>query len=885
VKIVEMRAYKGRNIYSHQKVIRMVLDMQSLPDLPTKDLGNFNKLLIEYFPGLKDHFCSRGYKGGFLERLEEGTYLPHVIEHLAIEIQNCIGYAVSFGKARKIKDVKNHYAIIYAYESQPVGMSAGENAVEIANCLLNHADPNVKERLQNIKELDLRTSPGPSTKSILDAAQERGIPVISLGNGSIYQLGYGRYQKRIEATISDDTSCIAVDIACDKNLTNTILSEVGIPVPTGIVCHNMDDVERAVEILGYPLVLKPQMGNQGKGVFLNLRSKREVEEAYQIAKEIDENVLVEKYIQGKDYRILVVGNEVVAVAERIPPHIVGDGVHTIQELIDEINQDTNRGEDHEKPLTRIKVDAITLSLLRRQGLGLENIPAKKQVVYLRENGNLSTGGIAIDCTEKIHPLNCEMAIRAARTIGLEIAGIDVICPDISLPIKEGTGAIIEVNAAPGIRMHLYPSKGKPRNVGKNIIDMLFPPGSKFSIPIVSVTGTNGKTTTTRLIAHILRVSGFNVGMTTTGGVYLNEKCVLKGDTTGPDSAKIVLMDKSVDAAVLETARGGIIRAGLGYDLSDIGIITNISEDHLGLDGIYSKEDLFHVKSLVVEAVKSNGYAVLNADDPVIVQGAKGIRANIIYFSKHEGNLVIHKHVAQGGIAVFLKGNYITISTGDGLLQVADIHQIPATYGGRLIHNVENCLAAVAGCYGLKIPIPIIKKGLMNFYSDELQNPGRFNVYNIKDFRVVVDYAHNMEGYKNVIHALHQMGASRLVGIIGVPGDRDDQSIYKIGQLAGRSFGYIYIKEDEDLRGRKPGEVSRILQRGALAGGASLDQIEIILSETHALKKAMKQARPGDLITIFYEHLEPVLEIIRQEMEQSDAKGSEQAVISEISVGP
>lgn len=861
MKICEIKAFKGRNIYSHQKVIKMVVDLEELADIATKDIRGFNDTLLKLLPGLYQHHCSLGCPGGFVTRLMEGTYLAHVIEHCALEIQHVLGYDVGFGRARQIKD-STKYTIVYAYRNEVAGLEAGRCTVQLMEALCRGQAFDLNSHLNRIKEKAMKSELGPSTKAIVEAALERGIPVMRIGNGSILQLGYGKYQKRIEATITENTSCISVDIACDKALTKEILREAGIPVPEGSVCTSLEDALDIAQQLGYPVVVKPERGNQGKGVSLNLTTPEEVAQAFNIAKQVDENVIVEKYIKGNDYRVLVVGDRVVAVAQRIPAHVVGDGIHTVAQLVDMVNKDERRGEGHEKPLTKIKIDEISLALLKKQGYTVDSIPPAGKWVYLKANGNLSTGGEAIDCTNKIHPVNCEIAVRAAQIIGLDIAGIDIACPDISKPIEEGTGAVIEVNAAPGIRMHLYPSKGKPRNVAQHIVDMLFPPGSRHSIPIISVTGTNGKTTTVRMIAHILRTHGYTVGMTTTGGVFINDRCVMKGDTTGPASAKIILTDKSVEVAVLETARGGIIRSGLGYDLSDIAVLTNISEDHLGIDEVYTLEDLLHVKSLVVEAVKTNGYVVLNADDPMVVEAAKRARSNIIYFSRQEDNIIVHRHLIGGGLAVFLKGQHITIATGDGFVQCMDVSRIPATYGGKLAYNIENSLAAVSVAYAMKIPIETIQKALASFYADEIHNPGRFNVFNIKDFRVVVDYAHNISGYTHVIEAIKKMGASRTVGIIGVPGDRQDGSIKRIGSIAGKGFDRVIIKEDVDLRGRRRGEVAKLLEEGVLAAGMDPRNVEIILSEVEALKTAMRMAKPGDLIVIFYEKLEPVMATIK-----------------------
>nr|MBO2494456.1 cyanophycin synthetase [Clostridia bacterium] len=870
MKICELKAFKGRNIYSHKKVIKMVIDLEELVDVATKDIEGFNDALLRLLPGLYQHHCSLGRPGGFVTRLMEGTYLAHVIEHCALEIQYLLGYEVSFGRARQMED-STKYIVVYAYINEVAGLEAGRCSVQLVEALCRGQAFDLDSHINRIKAKAMKNELGPSTKAIVEAAQERGIPVMRIGNSSILQLGYGKYQKRIEATITENTTCISVDIACDKSLTKEILREGGIPVPEGGVCTSLEEALDIAQQLGYPVVVKPERGNQGKGVSLNLTTPDEVAQAFNIAKQMDENVIVEKYIKGNDYRVLVVGDRVVAVAQRIPPHVVGDGIHTIAQLVDMVNKDERRGEGHEKPLTKIKIDEISLALLRKQGYTPESVPPAGKVVYLKANGNLSTGGEAIDCTNKIHPVNCEIAVRAAQIIGLDIAGIDIACPDISKPIEEGMGAVIEVNAAPGIRMHLYPSKGKPRNVAQHIIDMLFPPGSRHSIPIISVTGTNGKTTTVRMIAHILRTYGYTVGMTTTGGVYIGHRCVMKGDTTGPASAKIVLTDKRVEVAVLETARGGIIRSGLGYDLSDIAVLTNITEDHLGCDGIYTLEDLLHVKSLVVEAVKPDGYVVLNADDPMVVEAAKRVKCNIIYFSKQEDNLIVHRHMANGGLAVFLKGQYITIANGDGFIQCMDVASIPATYGGMLTYNIENSLAAVSAAYAMKIPIETIQKALASFYADEIHNPGRFNVFNIRDFRVVVDYAHNISGYTQVIEAIKKMGALQTVGIIGVPGDRQDDTIRCIGFIAGKGFDRIIIKEDVDLRGRCRGEVAKLLKEGVLSAGMDPSKVEIILSEVEALKTAIRRAKAGDLIVIFYEKLEPVMAVIKEMLSNIEAE--------------
>lgn len=855
--IKDIKVYRGRNIYCHRPVIKMVVDTGKY-DIPTKDIPGFNDKIINLMPGLCKHCCSYGFEGGFLKRLNEGTYLPHVLEHIILELQNMLGYNVKYGKARTLKDTV--YNVIFEYNLEECAIRLSKLAVEMINELILGNGFNLKENLDIVKKVITEVELGPSTMAIKNAAENASIPVTRVGNGSILRLGYGKYQKMIEGTISQNTNCIAVDIACDKILTKNILKEYGFPVPEGDIAYNEDDAISIARELGYPIVVKPLNGNQGKGVFLNITNKEDLLVAYRNAKNFSDLVIIERHINGKNYRVLVVGDRVVAVSERIPTRVIADGVHTVKELVDLENQNPLRGINHEKPLTIIKIDAVSKMVLKKQGYNLDDIPPKNTYVYFRESANLSTGGTAIDRTDNIHPDNIDIAVRAAKAIGLDIAGIDITMENISKPLNRETGAIIEINASPGIRMHHYPTKGKARDAAKAIIDMLYPKGCKSTIPIISVTGTNGKTTTVRMISQILRSYGYTVGMTSTDGIYVDETCIYKGDNSGPKSARTCLADKNIDAAVLETARGGIIREGLGYDLADVGVITNISEDHLGLDGIETMEDLAFVKALVIEAVKKDGYCILNADDPMTAYFKKRARGKIIYFSMHDNNLLIKRHIENGGIAVYVKDNTIVIANGQ-IVPVAKIEDIPATLSGTLLYNVENAMAAIAASYGIKIPINIISKGIKLFYSDENHNPGRFNIFNVGNFRVVVDYGHNIAGIKNVIESVQKLNPNRLIGIIGVPGDRSNSSTIKVGEICGNGFDKIYIKEDIDLRGRKQGEVAELLELGVLKGGLSKDNVKIILKEVDALKAAMYEAQPGDIIVVFYEKYKPILDTI------------------------
>lgn len=875
MKIVNIRALRGRNVYSHSPVIKITLDLEELYDTPTCDLPGFNEALLSAVPGLKEHKCSEGYKGGFLVRLKRGTYLAHVMEHTAIELQNMLGYKIRYGKARR-ESAPSIYNIVYSYYNETVGLEAGKMAFDIITHIIQGQPISIEERLAVIKQRAVESDLGPSTKAIEAEAKKRGIPVMRIGEGSLLQLGYGSRGKLVQATLTERASCIAVDISCDKWMTNFLMQQNGIPVPEGRIAKNEFEALESANEIGYPVVVKPYNGNQGKGVSLNIHCDEDVLTAYTAVKKFTEQALIERYIEGKHYRVLVVKDKVVAAAERIPAHVIGDGIHSITELIEIENKNPLRGEDHEKPLTKIKVDEVMKLLLKKNKMNLEDIPEKGQKVYLRENDNLSTGGIAVDVTDLVHEEIRKTCLKAAFILGLDVAGIDITTTDITKPLEETGGALIEINAAPGIRMHHYPSAGIPRNAAKEIVSSLISEGEEATIPLVSVTGTNGKTTTTRMIQRILKQAGHLVGMTTTGGIYIDGLCIEKGDTTGPASAQKILMNKNVTAAVLETARGGIVNRGLGYNLADVGVITNITDDHLGIDGIETLEDLAHAKALVVEAVKDEGYAVLNADDEYCLSIRDKAYGNIILFSKDHNNKYVIKHIKDGGRVVYIKENVIYLATDKEKIPVVNIENIPATYGGLLTHNVENSLAATAAAWGLGVGSESINRALVNFKCDDTQNPGRFNMYDVADFKVVVDYGHNFDGYKKVIEGLRKMKINRLIGVIGVPGDRLNSNIHEIGILSGQSFDYIVIKEDRDKRGRVPGEVAQLLYEGCTRGNKDSRSIEIELFEEKALEKAMQMAEAGDIVIVFYEEREIVMRAIQKFQE------SRRVIISESS---
>lgn len=872
MEIIVKRHFNGRNIYCHRPVMYLEVKLGNYAQKESREFRNFNKDLLEVLPKIGEHTCGVQQENGFLKRLEEGTYFGHILEHISLEILSLLGYRVKYGKTRLIKD-PDHYYIIFESPSLEIGEKVCELALKLMVSILEESRLDFSKELLLLQKFKNKVDLGPSTMSIYEAAKRRKIPVKRLdAGGSILQLGTGKYLKLIEATITSKTSAVGVDIACDKTLTKKLLEKSGICVPMGKIATSEEEALEIAKEIGTPVVIKPCDGNQGKGVTLNLNNETEIRTAYKLAENYSNKIIVEKHIVGKHYRILLVNNEVVAVSERLPAHVIGNGHNSIKELIELENENPLRGEDHDKPLTKIKVDPVVFMVLARQNMTINYIPQKGEVVFLRENANISTGGIAIDVTEDIHKDNIIMAKRIAKVIGLDIAGIDIVTEDIRKSIPETSGAVIEVNAAPGIRMHLYPSIGKKRPVGRKILDYLYPEGSDYEIPIISITGTNGKTTTTRLISHVLKESGLTVGTTTTDGIFIDGNKVMEGDNTGPISAQVVLDDPTVEVAVLETARGGIVKRGLGYDLADVAVITNISDDHLGQDGINTLDDLFFVKSLVAEAVKNKGYLVLNADDEYVRKMSRcNNKAEVILFTVDVNNKYLSRHLAKGGKGIYLKDNIVYFAEGEASYPIISLNKVPFTLKGKAVHNVQNTLAVTGALVALRMEKKEIIKGLQSFDSN-IHNPGRLNIYEEKGITVLLDYGHNQDGYLNILKMAQKIKHNKIILVLGAPGDRKDQQFIEMGEISAEYGDIFIIKEDEDLRGREVSEVAKLFQVGVKKSGKiNNDQIYLINDEGKAIEKSIEIANPGDLIVIFYEKYQQSKDIVLEKLRKKQIK--------------
>ncbi len=872
MRILEIKILKGPNYWSvrRNKLIQMKLDLEELEQSPTNKIPGFREGLEKLFPTMIEHRCSEGVRGGFFRRVDDGTWMGHVIEHIALELQTLAGMDVGFGRTRTPEGEKEGvYYVVFSYMEEDAGVYAAKASVRIAQALIDGVEYDLAEDIQQLREIREDTRLGPSTGCIVDEAAKRGIPYIRLNKQSLVQLGYGVNQKRIRATIASTTGNIAVDIACDKEETKALLEAAEIPVPRGTVIRTEEGLKDAVEKYGYPLVIKPIDGNHGKGNTTNITTWEQAVKAFAAAKEYSRSVIVEKFITGFDFRCLVINYKFICAALRTPASVVGDGVHNIQWLIDETNKDPRRGYGHEKVLTQITIDQFTQKMLDDAGITLETVPKKEERVLLKPTANLSTGGTSTDVTDEVHPANIFMFERIAKIIGLDICGIDVMATDLRTPVAENGGAILEVNAAPGFRMHIEPAEGLPRNVAEPVVDMLFPRGSAGRIPIIAITGTNGKTTTTRLTAHLAKSAGKKVGYTTSDGVYIQNQLMMKGDCTGPVSSTFVLKDPTVDFAVLECARGGILKSGLAFQNCEVAVVTNVAADHMGLGGIHTLEAMAKVKAVVPETVFPHGYAVLNADDDLVYKMKDDLKCNIALFSMDENNPRIKEHAAENGLSCVYENGYVTLMKGSWKIRVLDVKKIPLTYEGKAVHNISNCLPAVLSAYLFRdITIEDIRTGLQTFIPSESLTPGRLNFFQFKNFTILADFAHNPHGLKLLCDFVSKLDYPARIGVISGTGDRRDEDIRELGEISARYFDEIIIRCDKNLRGRTPDEIIGLLKEGIERVNPTLP-VMTIPNEDQALDYIYENPKQGALYTIMCDVVARALDKIKELKEKEE----------------
>jgi cyanophycin synthetase len=877
LRILETRIYRGPNYWSYEPAIKMIVDLGVLEDFPSNTIPGFVDGLLARLPEVGRHSCSTGKAGGFERRLREGTWAGHVAEHISLQLQRDAGTEVGRGKTRSTGE-PGRYHVVYSYAEESVGVAAGRLAVRLVNHLVEpEPDFDFDAEFEQLVLLAERAAFGPSTQALLDEASLRDIPWIRLNEQSLVQLGHGVHQRRIRATMTSLTGSLGVDIASDKKLTNKLLAGAGAPVPRSEVVRNEDEAVTAAVSIGFPVAIKPLDGNHGRGVMLNLADEDDVRAGYAVARSESRRggVVVETFLAGNDYRCLVIGGVLRAVAQRVPAHVDGDGKHALADLVEMTNADPRRGIGHEKVLTRIKVDEESISYAREQGFEMSDVPPRGTRVFLKRTGNMSTGGISIDRTDEIHPDNAEIAELAAQVVGLDIAGIDFICPDISVPVRETGGGIVEVNAAPGFRMHTHPTEGEPQYVAKPVIDMLFPPGPPSRIPIVAVTGTNGKTTTARMISHVMKGMGRKVGMTSTDGIFVDGRPVRRGDMSGPRSALTVLQNPTVDFAVFEVARGGILREGLGYQRNDVAVVLNVTGDHLGLGGITSLRQLAAVKQVVVEAVPREGVAVLNADDPLVAAMARHCSGSVIYFSMNPENEHVRRQASRGRRAVVVEpgrnGEMIVLRHGRKSMPLVWTHLLPSTFEGRARMNVQNALAATAAAWAAGAHLHDIRQGLRTFTTSYFMAPGRLNLFELNGYRVVVDYAHNppaVEALGEFVDSLTRPSAGgslpmvtgQRIGVVATAGDRRDQDIVELGRAAARHFDTLVVREDANNRGRPRGETAGLIERGireAIEEGAPVREVTTLLDEMEATRHALDMGRAGDVVVVCVDHANDV----------------------------
>jgi len=864
MKIEEIKVLRGPNYWSvrRNKLIQMKLDLEEMEQRPTNLIPGFKERLEKMFPSMYEHRCSENRAGGFFHRVEEGTWMGHVIEHIALEMQTLAGMDTGFGRTRGTGKEGEYYVCI-SYMEEDAGVYAAKAAVNVAMALANDEPYDLEADIMRLREIREETRLGPSTGCIVEEAAKRGIPYIRLNKHSLVQLGYGIHQKRIRATIASTTSNIAVDIACDKEETKALLGAAEIPVPRGTVIRTEAGLAEAVGKYGYPLVIKPIDGNHGKGNTTNITTWEQALTAFEAAKLYGRSVIIEKFITGVDFRILVINYKFICAALRTPASVVGDGKSSIQELIEEINKDPRRGYGHEKVLTQITIDGFTQKMLDEKNYTIESVPPAGELVMLKPTANLSTGGTSTDVTDEVHPANIFMCERIAKIIGLDICGIDIMASDLRTPVIENGGAILEVNAAPGFRMHIEPSEGLPRNVAEPVVDMLFPKGSAGRIPIIAITGTNGKTTTTRITAHIAKSAGKKVGYTTSDGVYIQNQLMMKGDCTGPISSQFVLKDPTVDFAILECARGGILKNGLAFQNCEVAIVTNVAADHMGLGGINTLEQMAKLKAVVPETVFPHGYAVLNADDDLVFAMAKDLSCNVALFSMEENNARIKAHCKKGGLAAVFENGYISILKGTWKIRVIHVKDVPITFEGKAMHNIANCLPAVMAAYLYRdITIEDIRSALMSFVPSANQTPGRLNFFQFKNFTMLADFAHNPHGMRLLSDFISKLDYPKKIGLISGTGDRRDEDIRELGLISAQCFDEIIIRCDKNLRGRTADEIIQLLKEGIKQQNPLLP-VMTIENEGEALEYIYANQQPGALYTIMCDVVSGALDKIKE----------------------
>ncbi|MGZ5242287.1 MAG: cyanophycin synthetase [Bacteroidia bacterium] len=862
MKTKEIKIMRGPNYWSvdHHNIIVLKLeeteDFASTEDIYT--LGQKYLSLLKEYP--EKEFADNAAR--LFESQKDATLSPaHFIKTIALCLQQ-LSHLDAFFSEVVVEEGKSFITILVEYITERAGKYAVESALEIAEALKNDQEIDLSIYTDKIHSLHHREYLGPSTMAIVSEVVKKGIPLIGNHRSAYLQFGYGAKQKRINASITSLTPSIAVDIAGDKMETKNLLHSFNIPVPIGTTVYDRHELNAAIEEVGYPVVIKPLDGNQGKGATINVTDWACALKGFLGARKYSKGIIIETFVTGQDYRLLVINNKFIAASLRTPASITGDGKSTIQHLINTVNKDPRRGAGHEKVLTKIQVDDMTRRILKDQKLALSSVLPAGKVLYLKDTANLSTGGTATDVTDIVHPENVFMAEQIAQIVGLDICGIDVMTTDISLPLKETKGAVIEVNAAPGLRMHTNPTYGKHRNVGKAVADMLFPDGEVYNIPMVAVTGTNGKTTTSRLIAHIAATAKYKVGFTNTDGIYIQGRQMESGDCSGPGSAQFVLRNPSVEFAVLECARGGILRSGLGFASCDVGVVTNVASDHLGIGGIDTLDELANVKSVVPQCVKKDGYAILNASDDLVYAMHSKVKAKVGLFGLDDEKGRIHQHVLNGGLAATVHDDEIVILEGEKVTVIDKVKNIPLTLGGRATFNIENVLAALLATYKSNIPLETIKEALYSFKPSPEHTPGRLNIFDMEDFEVMVDYAHNPAGMKALAEFLKRVEAKPKIGVIAAVGDRRDEDIIEMGKQAACMFDEIIIRLDDDLRGRTPEEIYGLVKHGIALEGSNKPVITID-SEPEACLYVMKKAKKGSFITMCTDKIQRVIEIVRE----------------------